>query len=153
MIFDALVGEQDRHEENWGIQKCDNVYKISPLYDNGCNLLRNFKDESYAEQYYNKKKDFDSYIRKSKTLVYKEDNKKQYKHFELIEFLYTEYKEIVHNEIIKLKKLEDDVIKIIVNKIPNNLLTSIHKEYIILYLIRRRNILLEIINRSEYNEK
>jgi len=48
--------------------KIGQEYKISPLYDNGCNLLRNFKDESYAEEYYSGKKDFDAYIRKSKTI-------------------------------------------------------------------------------------
>jgi serine/threonine protein kinase HipA of HipAB toxin-antitoxin module len=35
MIFDALVGETDRHEENWGILKYQDYYQISPLYDNG----------------------------------------------------------------------------------------------------------------------
>lgn len=69
MIFDALVGEQDRHEENWGIEIIDGKYKLSPLYDNGCSLLRNFKDTTYAELYYNQKKDFDAYIKKSKTII------------------------------------------------------------------------------------
>lgn len=64
MIFDALVGEQDRHEENWGIERIGEKYKISPLYDNGCNLLRNFRDETYAEKYYSGIKNFDAYIMK-----------------------------------------------------------------------------------------
>ena len=34
----------------------------------------------------------------------------------------------------------------IVNSIPDELLTNIHKKYIIEYLIKRRNILLQIIN-------
>ena len=49
MIFDALVGEQDRHEENWGIKKFENKYEISPLYDNGDSLLANFKNEDFAK--------------------------------------------------------------------------------------------------------
>ena len=47
MIFDALVGEQDRHEENWGIIKTNNKYRVSPLYDNGCSLLKDFKNSSF----------------------------------------------------------------------------------------------------------
>lgn len=31
MIFDALVGEQDRHEENWGIIFKNVRYRISPM--------------------------------------------------------------------------------------------------------------------------
>ncbi len=56
MVFDALIGEQDRHEENWRIIQIGNQYRISPLYDNGCSLLRNFKDEKYAKDYYDGKK-------------------------------------------------------------------------------------------------
>ncbi len=144
MVFDALVGEQDRHEENWGIEQINGKYKISPLYDNGCNLLRNFKDELYADAYYTGIKDFDAYINKSKTIIYKEDNKKQYKHFELIKYLNDNYRDIVQLEIRNLNKLTDDTIKEIVEKIPDDLLTIIHKEYIIKYLRKRRDILLNI---------
>ena len=56
LIFDALVGEQDRHEENWGIIRKDGTYKLSPLYDNGDNLLRQFYDESYNKNFIMEKK-------------------------------------------------------------------------------------------------
>lgn len=144
MIFDALIGEQDRHEENWGITRSGENYKISPLYDNGCNLLRDFKNEMYAEDYYTKKKDFDVYINKSKTYIYKEDQKGRYKHFELIRYLNDNYYDIVQEELKKINKLTDEVIEEIVNKIPDNLLTEKHKEYIIIYLKKRRNILIDI---------
>lgn len=142
MIFDALVGEQDRHEENWGIRKIDDKHELSPLYDNGDSLLANFKNEEFAQKYYSGIKDFDSYIKKSKTLIYKEDNKNKYKHFELIEYLNDKYHDIVQKEIKKLENLTDDKIYKIVKNIPNNLLTSIHKKYIILYLKKRRDLLL-----------
>lgn len=144
MIFDALVGEQDRHEENWGIERIGESYRISPLYDNGCNLLREFKSEEYAKNYYDNIKDFDAFINKSKTYIYKEDNKKKYKHFELIEYLNENYHDTVQKEIENLNKLTDDIIEEIVNKIPDNLLTKMHKKYIIAYLKKRRDILLNI---------
>lgn len=144
MIFDALVGEQDRHEENWGIEGLENNYKISPLYDNGCNLLKEFKDENLANQYYNNQKDFNAYINRSKTIIYKEDNKSKYKHFELIKYLYENYSDLVKNEIDNLNKLSNKNIEEIVNKVPDDLLTRKHKEFIIIYLKRRRDILLEI---------
>ena len=144
MIFDALVGEQDRHEENWGITKQNDKYEISPLYDNGCNLLRAFKCEEYAEKYYNKIRDFDALIRKSTCIIYREDGKR-YKHFELIEELNKKYPNEIKYEIDNLNKLTDNIIEDLVNKIPNDLLTTKHKEYIIIYLRKRRDILLDII--------
>ena len=144
MIFDALIGEQDRHEENWGITNNGNQYKLSPLYDNGDNLLRDFKNEELAYKYYNGIKDFDNYINKSKTLIYKEDHKSKYRHFELIEYLNSKYHDTVQHEIKNLNKLTDQLIENIVNRIPDDLLTDKHKIYIIMYLKRRRNILLSI---------
>ena len=145
MIFDALVGEQDRHEENWGIIKRENQYKYSPLYDNGDNLLKDFKNSETLDKYRNGLKDFDAYINRSHTLIYKEDNIRKYKHFELIEILNKDYPDIVKRELSNLSKLTDDIIEEIVNKIPDDLLTNIHKEYIIQYLKKRRERLLNII--------
>ena len=145
MVFDALIGEQDRHEENWGITEKNNQYFISPIYDNGDSLLREFKNSSNADKYYNGTKDFNAYIKRSKTIIYKEDNKNRYKHFELIQYLYDHYENLVSVEINNLRKLTNHVIENLVNKIPDNLITDIHKKYIIMYLIKRRDILLEII--------
>ncbi len=145
MVFDALIGEQDRHEENWGIEITDSKYKISPLYDNGDSLLREFKNKDLAELYYSNNKDFNAYINRSKTMIFKEDSKAKYKHFELIDYLNANYSDIVKKEIINLQKLTNDSIEMIVNRIPNELLTKKHKEYIIVYLKKRRDILLNII--------
>lgn len=144
MIFDALVGETDRHEENWGILRLNGKYRISPLYDNGCNLLREFKNEEWAKKYYDNIKSFDAYINKSQTLVYKEDNKSRYKHFELIKYLSDLYGSKVQEELKKLEKLTDEKIIDIVGQIPDELITNKHKEFIIKYIKIRRNILLNI---------
>ena len=153
MVFDALIGEQDRHEENWGIIEKNGKYSISPLYDNGDSLLREFKNKDTLKKFQNSKKDFDAYINRSKTLIYKEDKKKRYKHFELIDFLNKNYHEIVKTEIDNLNKLTDNDIDLIVNRIPSELLTNGQKEYIICYLRKRRDILLNKIKGDENNEK
>lgn len=144
MIFDALIGEQDRHEENWGITDKDGKNIISPLYDNGDSLLREFRNIENAQKYYDGTKDFDKYIERSKTIIYKEDHKTKYKHFELVRELYKKYPQYVEPEIENLKKLTDKKIEKIVNSIPDELLTNEHKKYIIMYLIKRRDILLNI---------
>lgn len=143
LVFDALIGEQDRHEENWGIIKINKEYHISPLYDNGCSLLNKFKDELYANKYYNGLNDFDSFINRSRSLIY-DKNGKKYKHFDLIKELYNKYPDKIKIELKKLERLDDKKIEKIVNYIPDELLTNMHKKYIIKYLKKRRDILLEI---------
>lgn len=148
LIFDALVGEQDRHEENWGIIRKDGNYKLSPLYDNSDNLLREFHDEKYAQKYYNGDKDFKHYIERSKTWIFKE-NGKRYKHFELIKELYENYQDYIKREILNLQKLTNKKIENIVNKIPDDIITNKHKEYIIKYIKVRKQILLDLILKGE----
>ena len=145
MVFDALVGETDRHEENWGIIKKNGKYKISPLYDNGCNLLREFKNEQLAAQYYDEKKDFNSYIKRAKSVIYKDDHSRRYNLFELIEYLYQRYPNQIKQEIDNLRKLTTEKIEEITNKVPSKLLTEKHKMYIIIYLKKRKEILENII--------
>ncbi len=145
MVFDALVGETDRHAENWGITKDNIGYKLSPLYDNGTNLLRNFKNEAYAEKYYSGVRPFDIYIKRAESLIFKGDHSKQYKLHELIQYLYTKYPEQIAHEIKNLEKLTADKISEIVNKIPDELLTEQHKKFIILYLNERKKLLEDII--------
>ena len=145
MVFDALVGETDRHEENWGIIKKNGKYKISPLYDNGCNLLREFKNEQLATQYYDEKKDFNSYIKRAKSVIYKDDHSRRYNLFELIEYLYQRYPNQIKQEIDNLRKLTTEKIEEITNKVPSKLLTEKHKMYIIIYLKKRKEILENII--------
>lgn len=145
MVFDALVGETDRHAENWGITKDSTGYKLSPLYDNGTNLLRNFKNEAYAEKFYNGIKSFDIYIKKAESLIFKDDHSGHYRLHELIRYLYAKYPEQITNEIKNLEKLTSDKIIEIVNKIPDELLTEQHKKFIIIYLNERKKLLEDII--------
>lgn len=146
MVFDAFVGETDRHEENWGITIKEGKHKISPLYDNGCNLLRTFKNEKELEKYTERgNKNFNAFIHRSKTYIYNSENGKRYTHFELLEKLKENHEKELKKEIKKLEKISRKDIEKIVNKIPNELMTDLHKEYVIKYLVIRKEIMLKII--------
>ena len=149
MVFDALIGESDRHEENWGMTRTVEGYKLSPLYDSSCNLLRMFKNPKISTPYYNKERDLMTYSLKSKTCIYKENLQGKYKHFELIEKLLHYYPEITKNKIEKLKKLNNFKIRIILNKLPNGIIEDIHKEYIYKYIVMRKKYLLNLLKKGE----
>lgn len=63
--------------------KKNNEYYLSPLYDNGGSLLNKFKNEEYAQKYYQDDLLFENYILKSKTYIYKENSSQRYKHLNL----------------------------------------------------------------------
>ena len=47
LMFDAWIGNQDRHDENWGVLRTNegNLY-LAPSYDHGSSMARNEPDES-----------------------------------------------------------------------------------------------------------
>ena len=57
ILFDAIVGNNDRHYENWGVignaQKANNSVVFSPLYDQARGLLWNLKDSAVKNKFYN----------------------------------------------------------------------------------------------------
>lgn len=152
MIFDALIGEQDRHEENWGIIVNDLGTFMSPLYDNGDSLLRDFYNAEFGNKFYNKEKDFNKYICKSLTQIY-DENKKKYRHFDLIQKLCDDDKQFVKKEIANIRlKLPDKRIRDIVMAIPCDCMSNIQKEYIIKYVIERKRILYAIVRGKKYEK-
>ncbi len=151
MVFDALIGEQDRHEDNWGILNDNGELRISPLYDNGDSLARDLANEESLLKYDNGKKDFDVYIRRSKTYFRKEpkdatETAGKYKHFELIDEMNRRYPELMKGCLSKIAKLDEGKVRNIVMRIPGQLLTELHKFYIIKYIITRKQKLIEKLN-------
>lgn len=51
-----------------------------------------------------------------------------------------------------MKKLTDEKIDLIVDKLPKELMTEKHRSYIKIYLKKRRDILIEIVDWSDKNE-
>ena len=44
-IVDAFNGNFDRHGGNWGFIKCNDKYRLAPVFDNGSCLYPNMVDE------------------------------------------------------------------------------------------------------------
>ncbi len=50
LVFDAWIGNQDRHHENWGFAKMsDGPYRFADVFDNGSSLLREFASDAVLE--------------------------------------------------------------------------------------------------------
>jgi hypothetical protein len=104
IVFDAIVGNNDRHFYNWGVidtkQKTAKLPNFAPIYDSARGLLWNSNDEKCRVLYNNYLKD------KQKILNYLNgacprisiENNTQANHFELVDFLLRfnkEFSEIV----------------------------------------------------------
>ena len=106
-IFDALIGNSDRHHSNWGIvkNKINGEIRISPLYDNGSSLccLINPKD---VPNFSRDKTRFESLIfSKSKSMI-RWSKTNRIVHFELVENIKDNY----YDETISIvEKIRDNL--------------------------------------------
>ncbi|MCQ2742383.1 MAG: HipA domain-containing protein [Bacilli bacterium] len=58
-IVDALIGNFDRHGGNWGFLKKENVFSLSPVFDNGSSLFPNLTDDDEMEKIINDQEQID----------------------------------------------------------------------------------------------
>lgn len=165
LIFDAIIGNSDRHQGNWGIihkrdvmieekerkplkivinnlkvlkltkkAKKEDISRdvMSPIYDSGCCLGREFSEEDIAAKLKNNDS-FNSFIRKSKAELRRDDEPmKKVSHFELLEFIMSvnsDYKRYIEDRIQKICNLyNDSIIKDLIENIDSSLSEKIRKK-------------------------
>lgn len=93
IIFDALVGNNDRHFYNWGVittlKKLSGKARLSPIYDSARGLLWNFNEftiNKYLKGRKSNGKQFDNYIYKACPRISIEGNS-EINHFDLVRYL------------------------------------------------------------------
>ena len=147
MIFDALIGEQDRHWQNWGFILKDRTKTFAPFYDNSDSLMSEYCNRDSDLCKFDKDKSspqFESYINRSRMAIYNKEGKR-FKSFEMINYLLTKYPKQLKKDALTLNSLTKYSVAKIVHNIPDIYLTDIHKNYIIKYILRRLEILRGII--------
>ena len=129
LIFDAIIGNSDRHQSNWGIIESINITEIetnknnfvflfkkhtkqrkilefnvikkaAPIYDSGCCLGREFSEEQ-IQQHLDIQSKFDKYIRNGVSELRIEETRKKPSHEELLRFIkkHEEWSPFIDNEI------------------------------------------------------
>ena len=130
-IIDALLGNFDRHGNNWGFLKKNNKYEMAPVFDNGSCLFPNMINEDEMIYIMNSKEETDkrvysfptsqiklngkksSYYDVINSLVYKECNEALIKIFKRIKL-----KEIFNliDDIKSISKVHKDFYKYMLNE-------------------------------------
>ena len=49
ILLDALIGNTDRHAQNWGLLRSASGFEMAPAYDNGTSLGYSFSEEALAK--------------------------------------------------------------------------------------------------------
>lgn len=158
LLFDALIGNSDRHHSNWGITETKgslsaekglfpvNVMTLSPLYDNGSSLC-SYINESDVEKILKDKMRYESIINTKSKSAIGWNNIRPIRHFELIKNLRNEYYDETVNFVINIKKnITEQSIDTILSNFDDNIISGQMKKLLKKFVIDRRNRIIEIYN-------
>ncbi len=141
LTFDVITGNNDRHFYNWGVistkKKTQKLPTFSPIFDSARGLLWNWSDENIIEQLTlmpKGGKKIEKYIIKASPRISIEE-KKDANHFELLSF--------VKNKSKTYKAIVDNLT---CEKIENQILKMLNKEFYPFFIPERRELVTYILN-------
>lgn len=122
LVFDSIIGNEDRHQENWGIIVSTEIqdvsrgflfsrktpvpittYRFAPIYDSGSSLGRELRDEK-VNQMLKDKVQLEAYINRGQSEIHWDGEHGKQKHFELLDKIARfGYGDIITKEIKRIR--------------------------------------------------
>lgn len=142
-IIDALLGNFDRHGNNWGFLKKNNKYEMAPVFDNGLCLFPNMTNEDEMIYIMNSKEETDKRIYSFPTSQIKLNGKKS-SYYDVINSLV--YKECNEALVKIFKRIKLKEIFNLIDDIKS--ISEVHKSFY-KYMLNERY---EKIIKESYNK-
>lgn len=144
-LFDALIGNTDRHSGNWGV--IYNVrlmsYRMSPLFDNSSSLGWQFIEDEHILHKLGNPVQWDNFISK-KCFSAIRWTKDRINHFDFIRILVNKFPFLRDIIITKIAKLTDDIIENLIAQIDDGTMPPSFRRLTTRIIKERRNIVLKI---------
>ena len=104
VIFDFLIGNTDRHQNNWAILQKDKEMQLCPLYDNGSSLCCYIQEEQIDSYLGNDKVRFGSLVNSKSTsrISIDKHRKKEPTHLQVLIYLRDHYYDDIIDMITKI---------------------------------------------------
>lgn len=161
IIFDSIIGNEDRHQENWGIIVSQRIFQVqrrfrkpevvrqvmceySPIYDSGSSLGRELLEEK-VNRMLKDSNELEAYIRRGKSEIHWEGVKGKQPHLDLVSKIAASgHSEYVKKEIERIRGIyiESNVAEII-NNIDNCLPEELSDKKI---PDNRKELLIKLVN-------
>lgn len=75
-IMDAILANPDRHMGNWGVCRLGNVYRMSPIYDNGASLFPRANDIIIQREWMHDR----TFVFPNSKIMFEDRKRSSYKH-------------------------------------------------------------------------
>jgi len=143
IVFDALIGNQDRHCENWGIIQTRDTIRLTPFFDNGSSLGFN-KTEGRMDKMFKDERMFKAFTNKARSLIGVEKIKKPRVKV-LLSQLQKLFPTIFKNELLRLESLQEAAVVHILETIENEAMSDIQKKWVLKLVMYRKKWLLDLL--------
>jgi len=123
VILDALIGNTDRHHENWGIlrERKDDHWEgfVAPSFDHASSLGRELQDTRRARILAEDR--IGDYVEKGRGAIYwLEDDRRGPSPLELVRRATHNYSDLFRPALTKLEKLDERSVDNLVNRVPSD---------------------------------
>ena len=123
VILDALIGNTDRHHENWGIlrERKDDHWEefVAPSFDHASSLGRELQDTRRARILAEDR--IGDYVEKGRGAIYwSEDDRRGPSPLELVRRATRNYSDLFRPALTKLEKLDERSVDNLVNRVPSD---------------------------------
>lgn len=127
IVFDALIGNTDRHHENWGIlrQRVDKKWKgfVAPTFDHASSLGRELRDER-RETLLSQNR-VGNYVSKGRGAIYwSVDDQHGLSPLDLVRQAIPQYPDILLPALQKLERLNVESVENTIRRIPENWISN-----------------------------
>lgn len=141
IFFDCVIGNTDRHSENWGIIRnyANNTKRLIAAYDNGSSLGREFHSEEAIST-----TDIEKYARNSRSCIRLVEGR-NVNHYDFLIYVLEKYPNQKVKYFEKIKFLTEEKINEIVNQVPDEFMPLNLKNFVIKLLLERKRNILEIL--------
>ena len=152
LIFDAIIGNTDRHQDNWGFifNNKTNTIVLAPAYDNSTSLGSELLDEKLSDYFDENEVKLIRYINKGKPHLRWSENGEDLErinHFQFLDNIYKE-KPYISDYVIEMTSFSDVQVEEVLDKVsgikienPKYRLTQIRKNLIKRIICIRRDLL------------
>ena len=134
LVLDALIGNTDRHHENWGLlMRFENnsfSYRVAPSFDHASSLGRELRDSKRHQLL--SSSHVENYAKKGRGAIYwAEVDARCQNPIQLINLALSnpEFKDPFRLALDKIVNLNPELIQLVVRRVPNSWMTSLERKF------------------------
>ena len=134
LVLDALVGNTDRHHENWGIvrrRKGDGWEgRVAPSFDHASSLGRELQEQRRRRLV--EETNVDKYVERGRGAIYwSESDRRGPSPLELVRRAASKHPDLCHRALTRLDRLSEDTIMEKVHRVPEDWMSGSAKQFAI----------------------